>query len=223
MDNPEPLTEIQQLEQIRQRLVQFIGTLEGRGSIAHYLDQYDPMPNWPLLQTSFNNATAALQSLNTIISTDENQALLRSMHVHPLPTMKKQENDNVVSSLLRKKLETDAEEFVEDARKRGEAIRDREPGTGMSTQELRELWEWAGPAANDIAKAVLVDGQDVEGEDSEEGDEEGDEEDDKGNEMDTETMCAAEQMTPLEDILRFSMTGKEPEPRTAPVERPARR
>lgn len=56
----------------------------------------------------------------------------------------------MLNQLLRKKLEPHVEDWVEDGRLAGEGLA-KEDG-GRARDELIELWEWAGMAANEQAR-----------------------------------------------------------------------
>ena len=84
---------------------------------------------------------------------------------------------------------------------------------GMREEDISELWDWAGPAENDIARKVLT-----AGEESGSGSEEEDEEEESGAKDTAMTDAAGKAATgpelpklPLATMLRFMSTGNVPQ------------
>ena len=156
----------------------------------------------------------------------------------------------LVQNLLRKKLGGEAEEWVEEGGRRGRGVlggvggwEGEGMGDGGTEKGLEELWAWAGPEANRLARGYRwgVGGLGEEGEEGEEEEEEeeddGDEDEDEGEEEDEDVMEVSapgaagagdrigvvgiekvigvveevKEPLPLEDILRFMTTGRQPE------------
>jgi mediator of RNA polymerase II transcription subunit 8 len=132
--------------------------------------------------------------------------------------------------LLRKRLEPDIVTWVNDARAVGVGLDavddgpaaesaademamdvDREEGVGrLKSEDWAELWDWAAPAANQIAREVLLEPEEDDEDEDEEEEEEG-----SGHQNEKEAVNTAQKpqkppdipMMKLEDILKFSSTG----------------
>jgi mediator of RNA polymerase II transcription subunit 8 len=92
------------------------------------------------------------------------RALLASLAVYPLPAYPGRSEEGLLEQLLRKKLEPGVEDWVERGRDAGLAATraantstatatGEQPQPQMSRDELREIWAWAGGAANEQARA----------------------------------------------------------------------
>lgn len=148
--------------------------------------------------------------------------------------------------MLRKKLGEQAEAWVEEGGKRGrdiasagevgEGMRDGDGGGVSSEEGLKELWAWAGPEANRLARGYSWGVGGVGDEDEGEGESEGDDEDDRDEDMEDEEdeeeptegkalgvggegeggqvdVGRGEEVKkplPLEEVLRFMTTGRQP-------------
>lgn len=155
--------------------------------------------------------------------------------MYPLPSYPGRDQEPLLNQLLRKKLEPGVEDWVEQGRSAGEEAKAIYGVQGVD--KIRELWEWAGVAANQQARRHEWGGEytieEREGpggveavvtglrrggkEDSDEGEEEEEEEegaDDKmpglrGNEG-NEAIEVEEKPMPMEDVLRFLVKGEKP-------------
>jgi mediator of RNA polymerase II transcription subunit 8, fungi type len=93
---------------------------------------------------------------------------------------------------------------------------DPEDGTRqLKSADWAELWDWAAPAANQIAREVLLEPEEDEEEDEEEEEEEDDDDDEQSEKEGDDTPEKPSKspdipMMGLEDILRFASTGATP-------------
>ncbi|KAI9774226.1 MAG: mediator of RNA polymerase II transcription subunit 8 [Geoglossum umbratile] len=141
------------LEQTRQKLVQLTKNLS---SLQAAISQSDPIPSWPTLQNTATIISNNLLTLSAHLQT--HRTLFNSILVYPLPSFPGQSQEGPLQHLLRKKLEPRVEDWVERGRAGGlacETITSNDDGgqkTKLTADELVELWEWAGRAANEEAK-----------------------------------------------------------------------
>ncbi|KAL3466031.1 mediator of RNA polymerase II transcription subunit 8 [Aspergillus heterothallicus] len=160
MTAPSP-DQIKTLEQSRQRLVQLTHSL---GSLITSLNQSDPLPSWPSLQSQASIISSNLLTLSTHLS--ENHELLRSISAYPAPEFPTKTHGNTLEQLLRTKLDPRVEDWVSRGRKGdANALSNRNsalPGSiaggvggfgnaivgGLSEGDLAALWEWAPVEAN---------------------------------------------------------------------------
>ncbi|KAI9862291.1 MAG: mediator of RNA polymerase II transcription subunit 8 [Trichoglossum hirsutum] len=142
--------DIKALEQTRQKLFQLTKHLF---SLQTAIQQNEPLPSWPTLQ---NTATIISTNLLTLSAHLQNhRTLFNSILVYPLPSFPGQSQENLLQHLLRKKLEPRVEDWVERGHTGGLAcgVSTLEEGKSkLTANELIELWEWAGRAANEEAK-----------------------------------------------------------------------
>ncbi|KAL4782462.1 mediator complex, subunit Med8 [Aspergillus varians] len=158
MTTPSP-DQIKTLEQSRQRLVQLTHSL---GSLITSLNQSDPLPSWPSLQSQASIISSNLQSLSTQLS--ENHDLLRSISAYPSPEFPTRTHANTLEQLLRTKLDPRVEDWVARGRKAdtvsssaassagGLGMIGGGGGNGLSKEDLAALWEWAPFEANSEAR-----------------------------------------------------------------------
>ena len=97
-----------------------------------------------LSQIISQNLTSVSAHLNT------HAPLLSSLVAYPLPSYPGREQEPVLNQLLRKKFEPRVEDWVEEGRTAGEEVLKEDGGRGG--EEITELWEWAGVAANEQAR-----------------------------------------------------------------------
>lgn len=210
MEAPASQDELLALDKARQLLTYLRDSLD-RLRVA--LEAYDPLPPWPALEFSMGQVNMQLRSVFEHLQ--EHTEFLSAAHVYPLPTFPAATHVNMLTELLRKKPEPKVEDWVEEGRRAGLAITDQtkhgqENGStpnghevtapGLSDAEIEELWDWAAPAGNDVARNILFST-------------------DSGAPSPTEDIStptarprpapqpAAKPMMPLEDILRFISTG----------------
>ncbi|MCJ1350740.1 MAG: mediator of RNA polymerase II transcription subunit 8 [Icmadophila ericetorum] len=211
--------DVKVLEQARQRLFQLSNSL---ASLQHNITHADPS----ILSSSFLILSGNLSSLSKHLET--HASLFSSMPVYPLPTFPGRTQENLLGQLLRKKLEPNVEDWVAE----GKTIATRTgKGEGLKHEELRELWNWAGMAANEQARRHTWGGQ-YTIEERERGvenvitglkkklkDDDAEEEWDEDEEMEDdadEKMPEVETGPPLpiNDVFRFMMTGVIPVTKT---------
>ena len=153
----------------------------------------------------------------------ENQEFMRSAHVYPNASYPWAQ-EIIANQLLRKRLQPEDQNWVDRARREGEAldahteepidaftkstmaIDDQEDsGQGMSGEDWVDLWDFAAPAAQDIFKDVWV--RETEDDDEDEDDEdEGVGQGEKGKAK-MEPFESAMPGMPLEDVLRYMSAG----------------
>lgn len=189
----------------------------------------------------------SLQSLATIISQNllsvsqhlsTHRDLFASIAVYPLPEFPGRTEENLLGQLLRKKLEPNVEDWVDQGRKAASELHGGQKG--LTEEGMVELWDWAGRAANEEARRREW-GDDFTLEEREMGvenvvtglrrkldqdDEESDEEEGGGEngtsdkmDIDRNSDPAKSELEPfqtnrpplpMDDILRFMSTGAEP-------------
>ncbi|PLN82951.1 mediator complex, subunit Med8 [Aspergillus taichungensis] len=151
--------QIKALEQSRQRLVQLTHSL---ASLIASLNQSDPLPSWPSLQSQATILSNNLLSISEHLS--ENQPLLSSLVAYPGPDFPGRTQAPTLEQLLRTKLDPRVEDWV--ARGRRRAVPDTNSnnnnngGDGvtadndnnLSEHDLAELWHWAPVEANREAR-----------------------------------------------------------------------
>lgn len=217
------LEDIKALEQTRQRLQAVVTHL---GQIQVQLAQTDPLPNWPSLQKS---SALLLRTVSSLLNTTETHSdFLRSAHAYPLPNFPGRTQEALLGALLRKKHEPKVEDWIIDGLNEAAKFCDvpsefgveprgadfaADGKKGMREEDISELWDWAGPAENDIARKVLT-----AGEESGSGSEEEDEEEESGAKDTAMTDAAGKAATdpepsklPLATVLRFMSTGNVPQ------------
>lgn len=213
---------------------------------------FGPLPDSQIhvnVNSFSSNNRSSLQSLATIISQNllsvsqhlsTHHDLFASIAVYPLPEFPGSTQENLLGQLLRKKLEPNVEDWVEQGRKTATEV--REGQKGLTEEGLVELWDWAGRAANEEARKRewgddftleeremgvenVITGLrrklDQDDEESDEEEEEGEGEKDVSDKMDIDQKPGPAESEPkpfqtnrpplpMDDILRFMSTGAEP-------------
>jgi mediator of RNA polymerase II transcription subunit 8 len=157
-----------------------------------------------------------LHALQEIFRDQNKSAFLKSAHAYPTSSYPWSE-ENTLGLLLRKRLEPDIVTWVNNARASGVGL-DADPsptldetamdvdlenkGGKLKSADWAELWDWAAPAANQIAREILYEEED-EDDDDEDDDDEGDH-----NDKQKAVTKADGRMMNLDDLLRFSSTGR---------------
>ncbi|KAF2148819.1 hypothetical protein K461DRAFT_315792 [Myriangium duriaei CBS 260.36] len=148
------------LEHVRQRLNTLTTQL---GSLRRDLESNEVLPSWASIQNSANLLSHNLQSLHATLSAA--QPLLTAAHAYPLPSFPGRTQEHSLVMLMRKKLQPPVEDWIEDGARRGTQLQGTEaakqvngttngtPKT-LSYQDLEELWNWAGPEGNRIAREI---------------------------------------------------------------------
>jgi len=105
--------ELRQIEQMRNRFLQLNSTLN---SLRAAIEQHPPttLISHESLQASANILQQIIKSLQA--SATENADLLRKVTIHPSTNYPGRTHENILLSLLRKKLEPEVESWVEEAR-----------------------------------------------------------------------------------------------------------
>ncbi|GAM89381.1 hypothetical protein ANO11243_074180 [Dothideomycetidae sp. 11243] len=148
------------LEHVRQRLNALTTQL---GSLRRDLESNEALPSWASIQNSANLLSHNLQSLHSTLNAA--QPLLRAAHAYPLPSYPGRTQEHSLIMLMRKKLQPGVEDWIEDGARKGAQIQGAEStklanGTANGTsktlghQDLEELWNWAGPEGNRIARDI---------------------------------------------------------------------
>ncbi|PGH10308.1 hypothetical protein GX51_00065 [Blastomyces parvus] len=130
------------LEQTRQRLVQLTQSL---ASLINNINQSDPLPSWSSLQSQATIISNNL--LNVSEQLTDHHDLLSSLVAYPTPQFPGRTEAAMLSQLLRTKLEPRVEDWVSQGLSMGnaDAARGR---TGLTEEQLAELWQWAPVEAN---------------------------------------------------------------------------
>ncbi|GAB7355801.1 hypothetical protein MBLNU459_g6478t1 [Dothideomycetes sp. NU459] len=163
---------LRNLETLRQRLNNLATSL---GKLRHDLETNDPLPSWPSLQNSSTLLSHNLASLHATLSNA--QPLLASAHVFPLPSFPGRAQEDLLGQLLRKKLQPGVEDWIEQggvhagflassAQQQQQQQQQQQsngtgigsvgaaPQTALSGDEWEDLWNWAGPEGNKIAREM---------------------------------------------------------------------
>ena len=74
------------------------------------------------------------------------------MAVYPTPEFPGKTQEDLLGLLLRKKLEPDVEDWVEEGHKTAVEALDGGNTGGLREEDMHDLWEWAGMAANEQAR-----------------------------------------------------------------------
>ena len=125
------------------------------------------LENRPSLQKSANLLYHNLDSLNKILAGA--QPLLANAHVYPLPSYPGRTNEDLLTQLLRKKLQPQVEDWIangerhaansaiDSSQSNGSSTDRALPESSMNTAQLTDLWEWAGREGNRIARDMGAD------------------------------------------------------------------
>lgn len=137
--------DIKTLEHTRQRLAQLTNSL---ASLQQQIHTIEPLPPWSSLHSLSQIISQNLASVSAHLTT--HAPLLSSLVAYPLPLYPGREQEPVLNQLLRKKFEPQVEDWVEKGRLAGEEVVKEDGGRGRD--EIIDLWEWAGIAANEQAR-----------------------------------------------------------------------
>jgi hypothetical protein len=148
-----------------------------------------------------------MKSLQEILADHDKWAFLRSAHAYPMATFP-WGHENILALLMRKRLDPAVVAWASRARARGGRL-ESGGADGMSLDNWEDVWDWAAPVANEIARDVLM-GAESEGED-------GDEEEDGGGMVNGAGGAAGKDgggfsVRPFQarDALKFGATGMAP-------------
>lgn len=139
--------QVRTFDTLRARLQQLLDTLN---SISRNLINRDPLPSWPQLESLQSSLSFALGQINDTMTL--NATTLKEAHVYPLPNFPGHKEGDTLITLLRKKLDTVGEEWVEDfsAEKRKGFTDDR-----LNRTEIDGLWNWASTCSQGIVGPML--------------------------------------------------------------------
>lgn len=139
---------LRNLEALRLRLNTLATSL---GKLRHDLETNDPLPSYPSLQ---NSAILLSHNLATLHATLSNaQPLLSSAHVYPLPSFPGRTQEDLLGQLLRKKLQPGVEDWIEEGGTHAGFLSSTDDTTqAMTSDQWADLWHWAGPEGNRIAR-----------------------------------------------------------------------
>ncbi|KAI9815991.1 MAG: mediator of RNA polymerase II transcription subunit 8 [Pycnora praestabilis] len=141
--------DIKALEQTRQRLFQLTNSLN---SLQGQIQQSEILPPWTSLQSLATIISQNLLSVSQHMNAHHDR--FASMAVYPLSTFPGNTQEGLLTQLLRKKLEPNVEDWVERGREVTTKATDAaaQSSEGFQIQQLTELWDWAGRAANEEAR-----------------------------------------------------------------------
>jgi mediator of RNA polymerase II transcription subunit 8, fungi type len=139
--------QIKSLDSIRQRLLSLNASL---GALRGDLATNPSLPSWSSLQSHATLISSNLQQINSSLT--QHSGLLASTITFPSMQFPSRHQADVISTLLRTKMEPDVEEWLEEGQKYA-----KDANSNMYTQILRdgdrqELWQWAPSAANAEAR-----------------------------------------------------------------------
>ena len=149
--------DIKALEQTRQRLFQLTNSL---AALQQNIQVSPNLPAGPSLQQLSTIIAHNLNALTTHLSSSP--TLFSTTVAYPLPAFPAVAEEQLLVQLLRKKLEVGVEDWVHEGRETGALARDQGQGkdrgahagqTDLTADQLEQLWAWAGPAANEEARA----------------------------------------------------------------------
>lgn len=93
------------------------------------------------------------------------QPLLTSAHAYPLPSFPGRTQEDLLGQLLRKKLQPPVEDWIDEGVRHAAESKHESNGVSSASQveqelgsqaigqgQLQELWEWAGPEGNRVAR-----------------------------------------------------------------------
>ncbi|KAL2885871.1 Mediator of RNA polymerase II transcription subunit 8 [Ceratocystis lukuohia] len=109
--------ELRALDQARQRFMQLSNSI---GSLKMDVHNANPLPSLASLHATEDIIFKDLTSLHDLI--DQNSDLFQRLSVHPSTNFPGRTHENVLMQLIRKKLEPDVEELVEQGRVRGATV-----------------------------------------------------------------------------------------------------
>ncbi|KAI7715458.1 hypothetical protein KC353_g6092 [Hortaea werneckii] len=82
-------------------------------------------------------------------------AFFRAAHAYPLPSYPGHEKEMMLGMLMRKKLDPKTDDWVTQYSKSPETIQESGDASKLNMDDLRDLWDYAGPAENGIAREML--------------------------------------------------------------------
>ncbi|KAI7359395.1 hypothetical protein KC320_g446 [Hortaea werneckii] len=82
-------------------------------------------------------------------------AFFRAAHAYPLPSYPGHEKEMMLGMLMRKKLDPKTDDWVTQYSKSPETMQESGEVSKVNMDDLRDLWDYAGPAENGIAREML--------------------------------------------------------------------
>ncbi|KAI7263131.1 hypothetical protein KC345_g9219 [Hortaea werneckii] len=82
-------------------------------------------------------------------------AFFRAAHAYPLPSYPGHEKEMMLGMLMRKKLDPKTDDWVTQYSKSPETIEENGDVSKLNMDDLRDLWDYAGPAENGIVRDML--------------------------------------------------------------------
>ncbi|KAI6874191.1 hypothetical protein KC323_g769 [Hortaea werneckii] len=82
-------------------------------------------------------------------------AFFRAAHAYPLPNYPGHEKEMMLGMLMRKKLDPKTDDWVTQYSKSPETMQESGEVSKVNMDDLRDLWDYAGPAENGIAREML--------------------------------------------------------------------
>lgn len=138
--------QLRALDTLRTRLHQLNETLT---NISRDLIARDPLPAWPNIESLQRSLSFTLGQLSDTMT--QNAKTLKEAHPYPLGNFPGHTQGDTMMTLLRKKLDTRAEEWIEeltdDFHADGEG--------GLDRDELEGLWSWASSCSQGIVGPML--------------------------------------------------------------------
>lgn len=119
--------DIRTLDQLRTRLFQFSKAL---GSLKSRLEHPGPLTSWPTIQSFADQFERHLQAISDLFET--NRTFFESTVAYPIPAFVDRSHENIVTEVVRKKLEPSVEDWVDRGMDTGTKIDER--------QDLDHLW-----------------------------------------------------------------------------------
>ncbi|KAL5611629.1 hypothetical protein BROUX41_000788 [Berkeleyomyces rouxiae] len=114
--------ELRALDQARQRFMQLSNSI---GSLKMDVHNANPLPSLASLHATEDIIFKDLTSLRDLV--DQNSDLFQRLSVHPSTNFPGRTHENVLMQLIRKKLEPDVEELVDQGRVRGATVASSRP------------------------------------------------------------------------------------------------
>ncbi|KAI7616410.1 hypothetical protein KC319_g19508, partial [Hortaea werneckii] len=117
------------------------------------MERSDPVPGWPSIQRDAELAVMNLARAQDAMN--EFGAFFRAAHAYPLPNYPGHEKEMMLGMLMRKKLDPKTDDWVTQYSKSPETMQESGEVSKVNMDDLRDLWDYAGPAENGIAREML--------------------------------------------------------------------
>lgn len=141
-----PIDQLRALDALRTRLHQLSDTL---ANISRDLVARDPLPSWPQIESLQASLSFTLGQLGDTMT--QNAKTLKEAHPYPMTNFPGHTQGDTMMTLLRKKLDTRAEEWIEELTDGFHA----EGEGGLDRGELEGLWSWASSCSQGIVGPML--------------------------------------------------------------------